>query len=190
MKKSIYRASLLAFALSAATATSVLSKEVLGMGTPNAQQFRAQASASDAFEILSSRIALTHATNPDLKSFAQMMIDAHTQTSDQLVSLGGISKASLQAKMKPGANGKYAANTLLSSAKANELNSLNSKSGADFDKTYIDDQVSGHKDALSLMQDYAKNGDNAKLKAFAAETAPKVQAHLDKAQALQKQIEH
>lgn len=189
MKKFVCFAGFVALSV-AGSALPGSAKEVLGVGTPNAQQFRAQATASDAFEVLSSKIALTHATNPELKSFAQMMIDAHTATTNKLVALGGVSKASLEAKMKPGADGKFVSNTLLSSSKASELNSLNSKSNADFDKTYIDDQVSGHKDALSLMQDYAKNGDNAKLKAFAAETAPAVQEHLSKAEGLQKQIEH
>jgi putative membrane protein len=173
-----------------ATANMASAKEVLGVGTPDAQQFRAKASASDAFEILSSRIALTHATAPGLKSFAQMMIHDHTKSSNRLVAIGGMSKASLEAKMKAGADGKYAANDLIDSSHADELNSLNSKSSTDFDKTYIDDQVKGHEDAVSLLEDYAKSGDNKKLKKFAASTLPTVKMHLDKARRLQKTIEH
>ncbi|HWD27980.1 MAG TPA: DUF4142 domain-containing protein [Rhizomicrobium sp.] len=162
-------------------------KEILGVGTPNATQFRAKASASDAFEVLSSRIALTHATNPDIKSFAQMMIDDHTKSTNKLVSLGGISKASLKSKMKPGRDGKYASNDLLGS-NADELNSLDSKSNDDFNKTYINDQVKGHEDAVSLLEDYAKNGDNAKLKAFANDILPTVREHLAKAKQIQAAI--
>ena len=181
---------LLASALVLILSNASSATEILGVGTPNATQFRAKASASDAFEVLSSQIALTHAVDPRLKSFAQMMIDDHTASTDKLVALGGISKASLKAKMKPGADGKYAANDLLDSDHANELNSLDSKSNADFDKTYIDDQVKGHENAVSLLEDYAKNGDNAKLKAFATSILPTVRAHLAKAQGLQASIEH
>ena len=181
---------LLASAALLATANSVCAKEILGMGTPDATQFRAKATASDAFEILSSKIALTHATNPDLKMFAQMMIDDHTKSTDALVGIGGISKASLESKMKPGGDGKYAGNDLIDSDHANELNSLDSKSNDDFNKTYIDDQVKGHEDAVSLLEDYAKNGDNAKLKAFAHKILPTVKTHLAKARGLQKAIEH
>lgn len=181
---------LLASAALLATANVASAKEILGIGTPNATQFRAKATASDAFEILSSKIALTHATNPDLKMFAQMMIDDHTKSTNQLVALGGISKASLKAKKKPGANGKYVSNALIDTDHANELNSLNSKSNDDFNTTYIDDQVKGHEDAVSLLEDYSKNGDNAKLKAFAASILPTVKMHLAKAQGLQKVLEH
>jgi putative membrane protein len=181
---------LLASAALLVTADAASAKEILGVGTPDATQFRAKATASDAFEVLSSKIALTHATDPDLKMFAQMMIDDHTRSTDRLVALGGISKASLVSKMKPGGDGKYAANDLLESDRANELNSLDSKSNGDFNRTYIDDQVKGHQDAVSLLEDYAKNGDNDKLKAFAASILPTVKAHLAKAQRLQKVIEH
>ena len=104
MKTSFAAALLLSASLLAGGGASA--KEILGMGTPNATQFRAKASASDAFEVLSSKIALTHATNPDIKSFAQMMIEDHTKSTKKLVSLGGISMASLKTKMKPGRDGK------------------------------------------------------------------------------------
>src|SRR5262249_48348176 len=121
----------------------VSAKEILGIGTPDATQFRAKATASDAFEILSSRIARTHATDADIKAFAAMMIKDHTRSTDDLIALGGISKASIESKMNAGPDGKFAANDLLDSDHANELNSLNSKSNDDFNKTYINDQVKG-----------------------------------------------
>ncbi len=174
-------------ALIAAPGT-VSAKEILGIGTPDATQFRAKASASDAFEILSSKIALTHATRDDIRDFAQMMIHDHTASTDELVALGGISKASLKTKMEPGPDGKYRTNDLLDSDHSTELNSLDSKSNRDFDKTYIADQVKGHEDAVALLDEYSRNGDNAKLRAFAREILPTVREHLAKAKALQQQI--
>lgn len=168
--------------------TPVEAKEILGLGTPDATQFRAKATASDAFEVLSSKIAKTHATDPDIKMFAEMMIADHTKSTDELVALGGISKASLETKMNAGPDGKWAANDLLDADHANELNSLNSKSNDDFNKTYINDQVKGHKDAVALLEDYAKNGDNPKLKEFAAKILPTVKMHLAKAEGLQKKL--
>ncbi|HVT24465.1 MAG TPA: DUF4142 domain-containing protein, partial [Rhizomicrobium sp.] len=118
-----------------------------------------------------------------------MMIRDHTASTDKLVALGGISKASIETKMQPGKDGKYAGNDLISSSKADELNSLNAKSNADFDKTYMDDQVQGHKDAVALMEDYAKNGDNAKLKAFAAQVLPTIKEHLAMAQKIDAKLD-
>jgi len=180
-------ASVLALAMIGAGTASAT--EVLGMGTPSAEQFRAKASSSDAFEITSSKIAQTHASDAQIKDFAAMMIRDHTASTDKLVALGGISKASLESKMEPGKDGKYAGNDLLSTSQAAELNSLNSKSNTDFDKTYMDDQVQGHKDAVALMEDYAKNGHNAKLKAFAAEVLPTIKEHLSMAQKIDAKLE-
>jgi hypothetical protein len=50
------------------------------------------------------------------------------------------------------------------------LDKLNSLNGDDFRKQYFSDQVSAHKDAVSLFERYGKVGDNAKLKDWAATT--------------------
>jgi putative membrane protein len=66
------------------------------------------------------------------------------------------------------------------------LDKLNSLNGDDFRKQYFSDQVSAHKDAVSLFERYGKGGDNAKLKDWASTTLPTLQHHLDMAQNLYK----
>ncbi len=51
--------------------------------------------------------------------------------------------------------------------------------GTDFDKAYVSAMVNDHKETLRLMQEQAKDGKDADLKAFAVKTAPIVQSHLD-----------
>lgn len=181
-------ASLLALAMIGAGSASAT--EVLGVGTPSAAQFREKATSSDAFEITSSKIAETHAVNPKVKDFAALMVHDHEITTDKLVALGGIKKASLTAQMQPDKDGKFAGNDLLDTSQAAELNSLDSKSNADFDKTYMADQVKGHKNAVALLEDYAKNGDSAKLKSYATEILPTVKHHLVEAQKISAELEH
>jgi putative membrane protein len=48
----------------------------------------------------------------------------------------------------------------------------------------MSDQVAGHKDAVSLFGDYAKNGDDPALKIWAKKTLPKLKMHLAKATAI------
>ena len=56
---------------------------------------------------------------------------------------------------------------------------------ADFDHRYIVQQVAAHKEADILMRGYAKDGDNAAIKDFAAATTDKhVKMHLSMAQKL------
>jgi len=50
------------------------------------------------------------------------------------------------------------------------LDKLKGLNGADFTKQYDKDQVSAHKDAVSLFQRYAKGGDDAALKDWAGKT--------------------
>jgi putative membrane protein len=48
-----------------------------------------------------------------------------------------------------------------------------------FDGRYLQQQIEAHEAALRLESNYAKGGRDQPLRKFAAETAPKVRAHLD-----------
>jgi putative membrane protein len=61
---------------------------------------------------------------------------------------------------------------------------LKSFKGTDFSSRYDSDQLSGHKDAVSLFERYAKAGDNPKLKDWADKTLPTLRHHLEMAQDL------
>jgi putative membrane protein len=66
------------------------------------------------------------------------------------------------------------------------LDKLRGLTGKDFTRQYVKDQVSGHKDAVSLFQRYSSGGDNAGLKEWATSTLPTLQTHLQMAQDLNK----
>ncbi len=140
---------------------------------PKTEDFVKEAALSDMFEIQSSKLAQEKGSNKD-KAFAAKMIQDHSQTTDELKSLvsGGKVNAQLPAD--------------LDSSHKSKLDKLNGLSGKDFSKRYDSDQVSGHKDAVSLFRRYAKGGDNPDLKAFAAKYLPHIQEHLKMAQDLRK----
>jgi putative membrane protein len=141
-----------------------------------APNFVTLAAASDMFEVQSSKIALQRSTDAAVKRFAQMMIEAHTKTTATLKGL-----IADQNNLSPP--------TALPANLQGKLDNLGSVSPADFDKAYLDDQVDGHQSTLNVMQRYAKDGDQEPLKQFAADTAPTVQQHLDKAKALRKALD-
>jgi putative membrane protein len=154
------------------------------LATPDAADFRHQAMASDAFEIASSKIALGQSDSTQVKAFAKLMIHDHTLTTRHLLVGSGMTKDEIDSKVAPGPDGKHKPNDLLDQSHADMLDKLGSEHGKDFDTDYMSDQVSGHKDAVSLFEDYAKNGDNRALKAWARKTLPKLKIHLAKAQAI------
>lgn len=145
---------------------------VLGV-TPTTQDFITEAANSDMLEIESSKLVAAKGDSKD-KDFADQMIKDHTATTAKIKEL--VSSGKVKATLP----------TSMASSYQSKLDKLKSLNGDDFRKQYESDQVSAHKDAVSLFQRYGKGGDNADLKAFANETAPKLQHHLDMAQALDK----
>jgi len=148
--------------------------QALGIA-PKTQDFVTKAAQSDMLEIQSSKLALTKSDSDKTKAFADRMIKDHTETSKELKTLvsGGKAKADVPAE--------------LDKAHKEKLDKLVKQSnGKDFTKDYNDMQVSAHKDAVSLFERYAKEGDNAGLKTFAAKTLPHLQEHLKMAQDLGK----
>jgi len=140
---------------------------------PKTQDFVAEAAQSDMLEIASSKLALTKADSDKSKRFAEQMIKDHTATSEELKGLvAGKSTVKLPAAMDK--------------AHQDKLDRLAKLDGKDFTKSYNDMQLAAHKDAVSLFERYAKDGDNPELKAFAAKTLPHLQQHLLMAQDLNK----
>jgi len=52
------------------------------------------------------------------------------------------------------------------------LDDLKAKNGKDFDQSYDQAQLKGHRDAVALFEAYAKGGDDAELKGWAGQTLP------------------
>ncbi len=159
-----------ALAQSAGEKTGVNS--VLGIA-PTTADFVKEVAISDMFEIQSSKLAQDKG-NASEKSFASQMITDHTKTSTELKGL--VSSGKVKADL-PDA---------LDSSHQSKFDKLKGESGKDFSSDFDSDQVSAHKDAVSLFERYAKGGDNADLKDWAGKTLPALQHHLEMAQNLGK----
>jgi putative membrane protein len=139
---------------------------------PRTQEFVNKVAVSDMFEIQSSRLALTEKPDKDTKPFAQRMVKDHQKTTAELKKL--VDSGKVQAKLP----------TALDSDYQNMLDELKAKTGKEFDQSYDQIQVKAHQDAVALFEAYAKDGDNADLKKWAASTLPHLKQHLAMAQKL------
>lgn len=128
-------------------------------------KFATAAANGGLAEVALGKLALTKTSNAAIKDFANMMVTDHGKANAELMAIAKAKNITLPAE-PDSAHLK----------KANDLAKLN---GADFDKEYVSAMKDGHKKTLDLMNDEAKNGKDAELKAFAAKTAPVVQSHLD-----------
>lgn len=136
----------------------------------SAQEFVTQATSSNMFEIQSSEIAIERSQNEAVQSFAQQMIADHQQVGAMMESIAA--NSGLEVPLEP------------QGAPAELLARVEGADGATFDQTYIEAQIAGHEATIDLFQAYAENGDNNALTAFAAETLPGLQMHLNSAQSL------
>jgi len=157
-----------------ATGAAVGATSANTTGAMSTDAFVSNLTQSGMYEIKAGQIAQKRSKNADVKAFGAMMVKDHTAMDKEMAPL-------IQA-----ANQKPA--DALDNRRSGFIDHLNSASDADFDKTYIDQQVAGHEEALDLLKGYADKGSDAGLKGGASKAIPKVQEHLDKAKAIQAKL--
>lgn len=131
--------------------------------------------AANQYEISAAQLALQMSTNPDVRSFAQMMVDQHT------AAIGQVGGALQSINMNPPP-------VQLTPDLQARLDGLRN-TGANFDAAYLQDQIAAHQDALALAQSCAANG-GAPIASVAAGLVPAIQDHLGRAQALAANLGH
>lgn len=132
--------------------------------------FVEKASLANMYEIEASQIALERSQVQSVKDFAQMMVDGHTASLTELATL------STAAMVTPP--------SALDNDHMGMLDALRKASVEDFDDVYIDQQTEAHENTLNLMKDFASNGKDPGLQAFASKMAPGVEQHLTTVKAL------
>ena len=140
-------------------------------------QILAFAATANKGEIAEGKLAETKATNPKVKAFARQLVTDHTAMlteGNSFAKKNNITPDSTKSDVQD-----------LSKDAHNDMQDLNSKAkGADWDKTFVDHEIDGHKKVLEKLQNAQNSTQNAQLKDMLTKAAQKVQQHLDKAQAL------
>jgi putative membrane protein len=127
-------------------------------------------------EIAQAKLAKGKAQDARVKKLAAMMIKDHTAADHKAMAL---------AKKLNGPT-PSATSTSLESDAQNNTTTLESESGADFDKGYVDTQVKEHQAVLDLIdQQLLPNAKDANVKTFVTGVRAKVAMHLQHARELQ-----
>jgi putative membrane protein len=132
--------------------------------------------AADEGEIATSKIALTKATNADVRRYAQEMTTVHTRMISQR---NGQMKAS-GAQAAAGAKDSSKATIDKMVAMLNQA-----PKGAAFDTAYVNGQVMAHTNTLAMVQKAQGMAKDPALKQMLTTATPEIQRHLDEARALQ-----
>ena len=135
------------------------------------ERFVPVAADADLYEIRSSQLVLEQAADDqEVAALAQRIIDDHTASSARLAEIAGALVVALP--QEPSAE---------TQAKLDQLQSL---SGAELVAAYLEQQEQAHFDAIALYTAQAETGQNEELRAFAQETLPALQQHLEMVQSL------
>lgn len=132
--------------------------------------FYKKAAEGGLSEVELGQLAQEKATSPEVKQFAQMMIDDHTAANMKLQKLAATKEISLPTSSSMG--------QMATKAKLKVL------SGDTFDKSYVKSMISDHKEDIAEFRKEAESGQDPDARAFAKATLPTLEKHLKSIESL------
>lgn len=137
--------------------------------------FMKKAAEAGLAEVEASKLAASKASNTQVKSFAQQMVDDHSKANDELKALAASKGVTLP--------------TEPSMAQKAKLKLLQGADGANFDKRYAESfGLKAHEDTVSLFQKESQKAKDPEVKAWAEKTLPTLQHHLEMAKDMDKSV--
>jgi len=132
--------------------------------------------AANAADSARGKLAETKGTSPEVKSYGKLMVGEHHTLNEQ----GDALAKKLNVTPVAPANDQSEAQARM------EMDSLTALAkGAAWDKAYIAYEVGYHQALKDIATKALAQAQNAELKALITKATPIIQAHLDKAQAIQ-----
>jgi len=138
------------------------------------EQFVLKASQDGMAEVNHGNLAAQKAQNPEVKQFAQRMVEDHKKANQELLELANKKQVKIASDMGE----KH-------QALQEKLSTL---SGAAFDRQYMQHMVEAHETAVALFKAEAKNSKDEALRALAEKTLPTLEAHLKMARQLEEKL--
>jgi len=138
-------------------------------------EFAVAAADGSMFEVQLGQLALTKASSPKVKAFAQSMVDDHTKANEELKTLAQTKNITLP--------------STISEEKQKDYDKLAEKSGPEFDKAYSEFMVKDHKDDVDQFKKAAEKCEDAEIKSWAAEKLPVLEGHLSMAESLEDAVD-
>ena len=138
------------------------------------QDFAIEAAQGGLMEVRLGELAQQQAKAQAVKDFGQRMVEDHGEANDKLMQIAEQKGIELPQDLSEDAQ--------------QTVEELQQQSGAEFDEAYMDEMVSDHEDDVAAFEDYVENAQDQDLRAFAEETLPVLQEHLDLAKQTQEQV--
>jgi putative membrane protein len=133
-----------------------------------------EAASAGLMEVQLGKLAQQKATSQQVKDFGRMMERDHSDANSKL-------KAAMQKV------GVTVPSNMIEKHEDN-VESLSKKSGADFDKAYVDLMVKDHKEDVNKFEKASSEIQDASLKQWVSSTLPVLKKHLAEAEKLQARV--
>ena len=147
---------------------------------PNDAQIAQIVLTADTVDVDYGKLAVKETSNPEVKAFAETMIRDHTAVNEKAAALA--KKISLTPEASETSRS-------LESNGHKEMATLKKLHGAEFEKAYIDNEVSYHEAVIGVLNStLIPNAKNADLKALLESGKPIFESHLEHAKTLQKSV--
>jgi putative membrane protein len=130
--------------------------------------FIKEAAQGGMMEVQLGKAAQDKASNEKVKEFGKRMEQDHSKANDELKKIASDKGVQLSSD--------------LDKKHKSKMDKLTKLSGAEFDRQYMRDMVSDHKDDIKKFQNEADKGKDADLKKFASQTLPTLKEHLQLAE--------
>jgi putative membrane protein len=143
-----------------------------GTAPKSDQDFLTMAAQTDMTEAHLGQLAANQATSQEVKDFAQMLVADHTSDYQQL----GMLASKTNNTIPKGLDAKQ----------EKMVAPFEKLKGAAFDRRFAHEMIAGHTKAIAEYKREAQDGQNADIKAYATQTLPTLQKHLEAAQGLEK----
>jgi putative membrane protein len=129
--------------------------------------FLKKAAMGDITEVRLGEMAKSRASSPEVKQFAQQMIDDHSKHLDQVKQVAAKKNVTLPSTMDPQEQG--------------DVDKLEKMTGSEFDLAYVKNMVEDHTRDVSEYEQQAKAQQDSDVKSLAEQTLPALRHHLQMA---------
>jgi putative membrane protein len=136
------------------------------------RRFVTKAADNGQAEVQLAQLAAQRATNPEVRSYAQKLVEDHSKVNSELVSLAG------QKNIKVDTDDD----------KDRSYKRLNKKSGSEFDQEFVEHMIDEHEKDIKMFEKAASDAKDPDLKAFASRHVSHLREHLQQAQSLRQSV--
>ena len=128
------------------------------------RSFVMKAAEGGQMEVQMAQTAVSKATNPEVKQFAQRLLDDHSKANEELKALATAKSVTISTETSPKTQ--------------KMITEMEKYSSEQFDREYMKDMVKDHQKDIALFEREARTGRDAEVKSWAEKTLPTLREHL------------